>query len=186
MLIAVTCACMPRVKQCDLITVNCLLCFQMGRSLVWKFPSHSPRMLTDTGPVVRNGNVLVNRVELWVRLMRSTNKRQLRSARFLSNKKPAHNIVVLFYFIFTWLYLHGCSVRCAIVRLLWQMADLSRLFMSPGLKSGVDILRKPPRVYIFQHWGTENNRFWLVMDVFITTSFCEGFLATDTFWLALS
>lgn len=33
--------------------------------------------------------------------MRSTNKRQLRSARFLSNKKPAHNIVLLFYFYLT-------------------------------------------------------------------------------------
>lgn len=33
--------------------------------------------------------------------MRSTNKRQLKSARFLSNKKPAHNIVLLFYFCLT-------------------------------------------------------------------------------------
>lgn len=33
--------------------------------------------------------------------MRSTNKRQLRSARFLFNKKPAHNIVLLFYFNLT-------------------------------------------------------------------------------------
>lgn len=32
--------------------------------------------------------------------MRSTNKRQLRSARFLSNKKPAHNIVLLLLFFY--------------------------------------------------------------------------------------